>query len=453
VIALPPGTRVVLDPAVRVSGAGRVLAGGSPWRVLRLSAAGPEALAELAAGRGTESQRRLGRRLVDAGMAHPQPPPAHPPPSVTLIIPVRDRAEELDRCLAAVRAPATPAALEVIVVDDGSADPAAIAGVCTRHGARLVRRAVSGGPAAARNAGFDVSQTELVAFLDSDCIPSPGWIGALAGHFADPLVGAAAPRVQPLTSNAYAQARSPLDMGARPAEVRPGGPVPYVPSAALVLRASAGGRFDPGLRYGEDVDLVWRLHDRGWRVRYDPRVHVRHREPPTYRGRLARRFRYGTSAAPLSRRHPGRLAPAVIHPVPGLAVALILARRPRAATAVLVAQAALLINKGVPPKTAARWSVEATAHTFLGAARAAGTLAAPALLRHHRAILAAPHLANWLREKPPVDPLRWTVLSLADDAAYGAGVHAGCLAHHTVEPLIPYHRRKSNHPNSEHSSP
>ena len=45
--------------------------------------------------------------------------------------------------------------------------------------------------------------------------------------------------------------------------------VSYVPTAALLVRRAAldsvtpggGAVFDPALRYGEDVDLVWRLHD------------------------------------------------------------------------------------------------------------------------------------------------------------------------------------------------
>ncbi len=292
--------RLALDHATRRFGT--TLAGGAPLRLLRLSSAGPDALRALAAGDPTPAQRRLGERLVDAGLAHPLPAPA--PADVTLVIPVRDRPAELDRCLAT-------AAQLVVVVDDGSRDPAAIAAVAARHGAGLVRRERSGGPAAARNAA--AAGTELVAFLDSDCVAPPGWIEALAGHFADPRVAAVAPRV----------AARPLDMGPHPAAVRPDGRVRYVPSAALVVRRAALPRFDEALRYGEDVDLVWRLHDAGWRVRYDPRVVVAH---PAVG--LRRRFAYGTSAAPLAARHPGRLAPLVLRPWPALAVALLLARRP-----------------------------------------------------------------------------------------------------------------------------
>ena len=64
----------------------------------------------------------------------------------------------------------------VIVVDDDSRDPAAIARVASGAGARVLRREVNGGPGAARNTGLASADTPLIAFLDSDCVPGPaGW--------------------------------------------------------------------------------------------------------------------------------------------------------------------------------------------------------------------------------------------------------------------------------------
>ena len=82
----------------------------------------------------------------------------------------------------------------------------------------------------------------------------------------------------------------------------PGPHVPYVPSAALIVRTPV--RFDETLRYGEDVDLIWRLLDRGPPRRLRPE---RRRRSTTSADVLRRRFRYGTSAAPLAARHPTRL--------------------------------------------------------------------------------------------------------------------------------------------------
>ena len=439
---------IALDRGSRRSG--EALAGGSPRRVLRLSPAGWRVLEELEHGAGTSAgAAALARRLIDAGLAHPRPSERTSISGVTIVVPVRDRVAELDRCLSAIGS-----AVPVIVVDDGSREAPAVAAVAGRHGARIVRRPSSGGPAAARNAALPELETELVAFLDSDCVPQRDWLAGLVGHFDDPLVGAVAPRVRPACGNGllarYLAARSPLDMGDRDAGVAPGRQVSYVPTAALLVRRRAlAGGFDERLRYGEDVDLIWRLCDAGWRVRYDPAVTVAHREPERLARVLARRFRYGTSAAPLHRRHPGRLAPAVIPPWPSLVAALILAGRPRAAALVAGWQSMVLGRRvsalGLPRTWGLRWFGEATYQATLSSSQyvtmfalpLAGAASIAARRRWPLPLLALPALDAFARRKPDLDPLRWTAMWLLDDAAYGAGVCWGALRAATIRPLIP----------------
>ena len=172
----------------------------------------------------------------------------------------------------------------------------------------------------------------------------------LAAHFADPIVGAVAPRVRPVTGNSaagrYLAARAPLDLGPAEARVAPLTRLSYVPTAALMVRAGAvpAGGFDPGLRYGEDVDLIWRMIGAGWRVRYDPAAEVRHAEPGRWPAVLARRFRYGNSAAPLARRHPGLVPPLILQAWPAAAVAALLAGRPVTAIAAYAAGTGQLVE-------------------------------------------------------------------------------------------------------------
>jgi mycofactocin system glycosyltransferase len=318
--------RLVLDPAVRLYGGGRVLV--ARGRIIRLAEGGPAALRALLADTATPAQRRLGERLIDAGFAHPRP--ARRRVDVTVVIPVRDHEVKGSGPLC-------------VVVDDGSREPA----VC--EGATVIRRERPGGPAAARNEGIAHVETEFVAFLDSDCVPPDDWIERLAGHFDDPRVAAVAPRIR-----ASDGGRSPLDLG-------PGRHVSYLPSAALIVRMAAQPWFDPALRYGEDVDLIWRLADAGWRFRYEPDVVVLHDE----RDRLKRRFWYGTSAAPLSRRHPGRLRHVVLRPWSVVTLALL--ARPKFALLLYAIQTARLARtlrrKGVPARLAPLWTARALVHT------------------------------------------------------------------------------------------
>ncbi len=314
--ALPHGFGLVLDRSLRRFRNGTVLAGGHPGRVVTLTPAGAAALdGLLSTGQSDAATAELAGRLVRAGMAHPRPATPNGAggepgggravPSVTVVVPVLDRPDALDRCLASLGDRHA-----VVVVDDASRDPAPVAAVCATRGARLVRRDRNGGPGAARNDALGTIDTELVAFVDSDCTTGNGWLDGLTWLFDDPGIGAVAPRVVAAPRaggpsrraiDRFDAAHSPLDLGPDGGEVGPDRSVRYVPTAALVVRRealAAVGGFAPGLRVGEDVDLVWRLADAGWRVRYEPSVTVCHTEPERWRGLLARRFRYGTSAGP-----------------------------------------------------------------------------------------------------------------------------------------------------------
>lgn len=454
---LPPGLRLVLDPTVRRYRQGRVLVGGAGGRVITLSAAGCRALEELLreSPPASPAARVLGRRLLDAGLVHSRPAAQSVDDgmSVTIAIPVCDRADALEAALVAVGS-----AHPVVVVDDGSTDTAAVAGICARHGARLLVHAANIGPAAARNTALTAIRTDLIAFLDSDCRPPGGWIDALVPHFQDPAVVAVAPRIRPRSAavrgsvlGRYASARSPLDLGPREGLVGPGRPIAYVPTAALIVRRAAlADGFDPALRYGEDVDAIWRLYDAGGRVRYEPRVEVEHEEPSSWRALLGRRLRYGTSAAPLAVLHPERLAPLVLRPWPTSTVLAGLGGRPRTALGLTAMTAARLVhrngNNGVPRWRALAWTLRATWLTAVTSGRAATMFAGPALLLalgHRRlrrpalTLLLLTPLSDWAARRPSLDPVRWTLAAVADDAAYGTGVWIGCARHRTIRPLIP----------------
>jgi mycofactocin system glycosyltransferase len=466
-VPLPAEIDVVVDRDTRELDGGR-LVGGMPRRMLRLSDAGRAAFAEIRDGRaGSPASGQLARRLTDAGLAHPRAATSASPANVTVVIPVRDRVAQLDRCLASLGTTAC------IVVDDGSADPAAVASVAASHGARLARRDVASGPAAARNDGLAGISTDLIAFLDSDCVAWPGWVEELAGHFADPLVGAVAPRIVPSRrhdSSRYLDRVGLHDLGLRESRVQPGGRVAFVPTAALLVRRTAleavAGEtvFDATLRYGEDVDLVWRLDAAGWRVRYDPAVEIAHDEPFRWSGRLARRFHYGTSAAPLSLRHPKAVGHLIVAPWPLAAVAGVVGGRPSvmavATAGTFVTTRRALRRADVSELSATRLAADSLAGTWRGVGRYVTQFGLPLLAAgavrgrrptRRRAIRAAsvaalavsPAVAEWWQSRPGVSLARFVAGRLADDAAYGVGVYVGCLKERTAAPLAVVVSRKT----------
>lgn len=105
-----------------------------------------------------------------------------PTERVAVVLPARDNQPELDRTLATLAHQTYPAALlEVVVVDDASAQPLRIPAVAP-DGTRLVRReeAQSHGSGAARHAGALATDAPVVLFLDSDMLADPAHVEAHA---------------------------------------------------------------------------------------------------------------------------------------------------------------------------------------------------------------------------------------------------------------------------------
>jgi mycofactocin system glycosyltransferase len=320
------------------------------------------------------------------------------------------------------------------------------------------------GPAAARMAGLDEVRTSLVAFVDADCTPRPGWLAALLGHFDDDRVGFVAPRVVsepgPGPLARYELGRSPLDLGPDGARVAPATRVAFVPGAALVARVDAVravGGFDETMSVGEDVDLVWRLVTAGWRGRYEPAGIVAHRPRDSLTGFLRQRAGYGRSATPLHRRHPGAVAPAVVGPWPVGGWALVALGHPVAGLALAAVPAAVLMRRlpALPERTGVASRLAAVGFVRAGQQLASvltriwwpATLAAAIGVRRLRPAVAvavlAPALLDWLGDgEGRLDPVRYVGLRLLDDVAYGAGAWAGAWAGRDVGALLPRFTRR-----------
>lgn len=453
----PVGMTLALDAVTVAIEGGSALLGGMPRRLLRLSPRGAGLVSEWAAGGSIGSdpaERRFARRLLDAGLAHPvgfaPGDAAAVADQVSVVVPTRDRPREVARLLGSL------GGLRVIVADDGSLDGRTCA-VASHFGATYLRSDVARGPAAARNLGLGAVTTPLVAFVDSDCVPRPGWLDELVAHFADPCVAACAPRVAPLGDARawwarYDRARSPLDLGTGAATVRPGSRVSFVPSAALVVRRSAleDGCFDERLLAAEDVDLVWRLAEAGWTIRYEPRAEVGHDQRPGPVAMLRQRSSYGATAGPLGRRHPTEIAPVAAAPMTLVAGALLAGRRPWLALGVAAAGtgvAAARLSRSVPTPLAVRLATEGTTRGALpflaGCFRAygpllvAGAVASKRLRAPALVIAVAPALGAWGASARELDPARYVLGHVAEDLAYGIGVWRGALAARTAAPLVP----------------
>jgi mycofactocin system glycosyltransferase len=453
-----------LEPAddLQVADQHRLLIGGSPLAIVRLSSSGAALVRAWFGGApigAAAAHQRLARRLQANGMAHLEVPAPSPRPACTVVIPVHDDHDELRRTIAALRggteSPARPGPMPIIVVDDGSARPVESPG----PDVLVIRRNRPGGPGVARQQALAMVDTPVVVFLDAGVTAAPTVVERLVDALADEAVVAAAPRVRSVADGTlvgrYDQHRSPLDLGSGKSIVGPGRAVPYVPTACLAVRTAAVhdvGGFDPGLRYGEDVDLVWRMGQRGL-VRYLPSLTVEHPPRRSVAAMVTQRVAYASSAAALAERHgsdtvsPCRVS-AWSLPVIGLG----LVGRPLSAAAV-AAGTGLAVRSSLAPmpdRTVRAVGLTARGHWYGGLSIAiaslrawvppvVGLLVAGGPARRPVGLLVAAGVGRRLLDGPrrPADALVDLGMGVVDDVASCAGLWAGAVRHRSPAALRP----------------
>ncbi|MGW0042888.1 mycofactocin biosynthesis glycosyltransferase MftF [Rhodococcus sp. NPDC003348] len=455
---LPDGFGVRLDPTVRAFSDGRVLIGGSPTRMLKLA---PTAAAMIGDGYlkvVDQQSAAVARHLLDSGVANPRPMSSPPSHDVTVVVPVKDNMVGLNRLLPALHG------LTVIVVDDGSAEPITPPPVRGRGEVRVLRHPESRGPAAARNTGMEAATTEFVAFLDSDVVPRTGWLDAMLGHFSDPAVAMVAPRIVALEPNGgalarYEHARSSLDLGRKEAPVRAGSAVSYVPSAAMLVRRRAldeCGGFDEAMHVAEDVDLCWRLHEAGWRLRYEPISHVAHDHRVSFRKWFGRKMFYGTGAAPLASRHRGLVPPLAmswwtlaawllaatgtrIGVVGALATQVVTVRRLRRTFGELDQPTRIATVLAIQGMAGGAWQLASAVCRHYWPVTVLAAICSRRVRRAVVAIAVAEGVADWWTHREPggLGPVRHVVYKRLDDLAYGAGLWRGAITHRSLAALTP----------------
>jgi glycosyltransferase involved in cell wall biosynthesis len=195
-------------------------------------------------------------------------------PEVSVIVPTHNRRELVADTIEALLVQDVPSsAYEIIIVDDASSDGTsnllrekAEESTVPFIGVRLHRKQ---GPAVARNVGVTLARGDFLAFTDSDCLPTPGWLRACQRAFA-----AGADIVQGRTT-APPDARIPLFNHFIETTRSDGS---YSTSNMAYRRESilqAGG-FDSRCDYWEDTDLGWRVSRQGCAVRFDTEALVYH---------------------------------------------------------------------------------------------------------------------------------------------------------------------------------
>jgi GT2 family glycosyltransferase len=196
---------------------------------------------------------------------------------------------------------------EVIVVDDGSTD--ATAAVASEYGCRVISTP-NRGLSSARNTGMEAATGEIVAYIDDDARPDPHWLEYIAATFLETShVAVGGPNIAPEGDGLVAECVANA----------PGGPVhvllsdseaEHIPGCNMAFRRVALkeiGGFDAQYRIaGDDVDVCWRLREKGWTLGFSPAAVVWHHRRNSVRAYWRQQVGYGRAEAMLEREWPGK---------------------------------------------------------------------------------------------------------------------------------------------------
>jgi GT2 family glycosyltransferase len=226
-----------------------------------------------------------------------------PAPKVSVIIPTRDRADLIERCVGGVLAVTDYPSLEIIVVDNDSREPQALAlfdALRNRPGVRVVPHPGSFNFAAINNRAVDVADGAVLAFLNSDVeVTQPEWLREMVARALQGDVGAVGAKLL-YPDGTIQHAGVVTGLGADRIAGHPyqgasreltgsfgdlvlAREVSAVTAACMVIRRSvfveAGGFDEVNLAVAyNDVDLCLRLRERGYHNIVTPFAELTHQE-------------------------------------------------------------------------------------------------------------------------------------------------------------------------------
>jgi glycosyltransferase involved in cell wall biosynthesis len=227
-------------------------------------------------------------------------------PQVSVVVCAYNEERTIEECLSSLERCTYPD-LEVLVCDDGSTDRTLE--IARGFPFRLLELQ-HGGLSHARNAGLAASSGDVIAYLDADAACHPEWPFHLVLSLDGARVAATGGPNLPVVGAGFVERAVAQSPGA-PAEVLvaddraehvPGCNMAYVRRTLEEI-----GGFDPVYTSaGDDVDVCWKLLERGDEIAFAPAAQVHHHRRGTVRGYLRQQRGYGRAERMLAGAHPQR---------------------------------------------------------------------------------------------------------------------------------------------------
>jgi GT2 family glycosyltransferase len=218
-------------------------------------------------------------------------------PALSIVVVAYRAAATIERCLEALARQRIARPIEIVVVASGPDETADL--VAEHHpGVRLVRSPARLYPGAARNLGIAAARSDLIGFVDADCVAAPDWAErVLAAQRAAPaVVGGTVDNGDPESAVGWAQFFCEFHQWM---PGTPAGAMSDIPTCCYSLGRSAFDRHGPFRTdgYCSDTAFNWRLGDAGDPPRLDPTIQVAHIHATSFRRFLAKQWMHGRAFA------------------------------------------------------------------------------------------------------------------------------------------------------------
>ncbi len=166
---------------------------------------------------------------------------------------------------------------EVILISDGSTDDTVA--IAEEYDCKIIATE-NRGLSSARNTAWQTANGDIVVYIDDDAYPDPDWLNYLAITFIETdFAAVGGPNLPPSNDGFVAQCVANA----------PGNPThvlisdqeaEHIPGCNMAFRREAlegVGGFDPIYRAaGDDVDICWKIQERGWKIGFHPAAVVWH---------------------------------------------------------------------------------------------------------------------------------------------------------------------------------
>ena len=230
-----------------------------------------------------------------------------PSVKISVIIPTHNSRDKLIRCLNSISGNNA----EIIVVDDAGTDGTKKAIEDYEH-VKYLRNLRRKGPAFCRNCGARIAKGNILAFVDDDCILSPGWINKIVReHEKFPEVAGIGGMTACLSDDkisTYFTKIAQYTICKNLASLDTEKTCTFLPSCNISYKRKVFDKlmFDECFTEasGEDIDFNLRLNETGNRVIYDDSILLFHEAPDSLMALFKKMYKYGKYVPLLKRKHP-----------------------------------------------------------------------------------------------------------------------------------------------------